>query len=546
MRFWPPVFAALLAAVGCAAHPVAPPAPTPAASTPAAVTRQASTTAAAGDTSRPGTPRSPPSGGAASPLTVAPVPAPGAETTRYVLVRPGAFFHTAPPPAGQRAREASAAPPAAGGPQAATRFRLLHLAGDWVEVETIASERHDDVHCQRPSALFEGLAVRLFVASADLQPLTRRPVHAIFDAGAIELQAGVPIAQQGDGWTAFADGNTVPVELAADAVGTAYAPGPARAIAAQQTVLSPQVPLEIGGVRLALQGRRSDAAIDASSGRDGQHAVYVQHAAPESAGRVRVEVRTACAAYLATVAASALQKAQPPAVEAPRAEPPGRARFSARAGALIVSEEDQPLGRVVVTVPIADDANPDRQRPCFDWPLGRRGAAPDSALRFCIAAANLVESPAFLSDQQVAVITPKTRRQIALRIENHTQRPDAEIDIATRTAARRRLFALGDLVLVPPGEDEAMSASRATRNGLGRYTVKVSLDETLGAPGEMSSRRIETALVRSNGVADGRLIKAGQLQEFQSSRSGAEEADALEAMLDDAMVAIAEALRQQD
>ena len=116
--------------------------------------------------------------------------------------------------------------------------------------------------------------------------------------------------------------------------------------------------------------------------------------------------------------------------------------------------------------------------------LATEASDSDATLRLCLAAADVLESPAFLSDQQVSVPTPQTRRQVALVIENQTARTARDLETAARTAARRRLYALGDVVLVPPGEEPARASARAQKGGLAQYRVELRIEETLGAPGE--------------------------------------------------------------
>ena len=71
-----------------------------------------------------------------------------------------------------------------------------------------------------------------------------------------------------------------PPSLPADAVGTAYAPALSRAIAEAAHVLTPPSQLTVGGVKLTIDARRSEAQCEWSAGRDGGLAAYVQTSAP--------------------------------------------------------------------------------------------------------------------------------------------------------------------------------------------------------------------------------------------------------------------------
>jgi hypothetical protein len=223
-----------------------------------------------------------------------------------------------------------------------------------------------------------------------------------------------------------------------------------------------------------------------------------------------------------------------------------RARFTARPGAPLRWSDGSPAGRVSDEVALPDDAAPDRPRPCFDRALAGPGGGHESALRLCVAPADLLESTAFLSDQQVAVVKPGTRRQVALRVDNRTSHPTHEIEAEVRTAARRRLYALGDVLLIPPGEDPEVSRARAERHHLTGYVAEVRIEETLGdaATGGMTQRLVDARLMRLDGTSTGQALGAHQTQQIESARPPAEEADALAGVLDEALAALAGSLRQ--
>jgi hypothetical protein len=474
----------------------------------------------------------------------APAP-PAEEPARFVLVRAGAVLHTALPPAGHRVR-LPALVIESDSPQAAARFRLVRAAGDWVELET-ATLDPEKPHCHAPPASFAGLALRLFASAADLQPVTSRRIHVALDGGgAVELEPGVPLSRAGDHWQVFADANTLTVDLPAlpaDAVGTVYAPALARAIPETARVLVPPSRLAVGGLKLTTDARRSETQGEWSAGRDGGLAAYVQTSAPGREHRLSVTVQTGCASYVGTVEAAALGDAQAPTENQWLLGHSGRNRFRARAGASLRWPDGAAAGHTSAEIAIPDDAHLDRKRPCFDWPLATEANASDGTLRLCLAPAEVVESPAFLSDQQVSVPTAQTRRQVALAIDNQTARPPREIEAAVRTAARRRLYALGDVVLVPPGEEPARALARAQKAALAQYRVELRVEETLGAPGEMTQRLIAAKLIRVDGAPPGHTVKSDESQQIQSAGDAAKEKEALEELVDEAMRQIAEALR---
>ncbi len=462
-----------------------------------------------------------------------------------MLVRAGAVLHTAPPPAGHRVR-LPALVIESDSPQAAARFRLVRAAGDWVELET-ATLDPEKPHCHAPPASFAGLALRLFASGADVQPVTTHRVHLAFEGtGAVDLEPGVPVTRAGDHWQVFADANTLTVDLPAipgDDVGTAYAPALSHAIPETARVLVPPSRLAVGGLTLTTDAHRSETQGEWSAGRDGGLAAYVQASAPGREHRLSVTVQTGCASYRGTVEAKALGDAQAPTENQWGLGDRGRNRFRARAGAPLRWPDGAAAGHTSAEVAIPDDAHLDRKRPCFDWPLATEANASDATLRLCLAPAEMVESPAFLSDQQVSVPTAQTRRQVVLAIDNQTARPPREVEAAVRTAARRRLYALGDVVLVPPGEEPARALARAQKAALAQYRVELRVEETLGAPGEMTQRLIAAKLIRVDGAPAGRTVKSDQSQQIQSAGDAAKEKDALEDILDEAMRQMAEALR---
>jgi len=472
-------------------------------------------------------------------------PPPADEPARFVLVRAGAVLHTALPPAGHRVH-LPALVIESDSPQAAARFRLVRAAGDWVELET-ATLDPEKPHCHAPPASFAGLALRLFASAADLQPVTSRRIHLAFEGGgAITLEPGVPLSRAGDHWQAFADANTVAVDLPAipaDGVAMVYAPALTRAIPEAARVLVPPSRLAVGGLKLTADARRSETQGEWSAGRDGGLAAYVQTSAPGREHQLSVTVQTGCASYAGTVEAAALGDAQAPTENQWLPGHSGRNRFRARAGAPLRWPDGAAAGHASAEIAIPDDAHLDRKRPCFDWPLATEANASDATLRLCLASGDVIESPAFLSDQQASVPTPQTRRQVALAIDNQTARPAREVEAAVRTAARRRLYALGDLVIAPPGEEPARTNARAKKGGLAQYRVELRVEETLGAPGEMTQRLIAAKLIRVDGAPPGRTVKSDQSQQIQSAGEAAKEKEALEEILDQAMRQMAEALR---
>jgi hypothetical protein len=486
-------------------------------------------------------------GKAAPPAAILRAPALPAseEPARFVLVRAGAMLHTALPPGGRRLRLPALAIES-DSPQATARFRVVRSAGDWIELETSAVDPVQP-HCHAPPAAFAGLALRLYVSAADLQPVTSRRVHLAFEGGgAIDLEPGVPVKQAGDHWQIFADANTLTIDLAAvpaDAVGAVYAPALARAIPETAHVLVSPSRLTVGGLKLTTDARRSETQGEWSAGRDGALAAYVQASVPGREHRLGVGVQTGCASYRGTVEAKALGDAQAPTENQWLLGHGGRNRFHARAGAALRWPDGGAAGHVTAELPIPGEAHLDRKRPCFDWPLATEASESDATLRLCLAPGDVVESPAFLTDQQASAPTPQTRRQVALAIDNQTARPAREVETAVRTAARRRLFALGDVVLVPPGEEPARSTARAQKNGLAQYRVELRIEETLGAPGEMTQRLVAAKLIRVDGTPAGKTVKSDQSQQIQSTGDAAKEKDALEEILDEAMLQMAEALR---
>lgn len=482
---------------------------------------------------------------AAAAILRAPAPPASEEPARFVLVRAGATLHTALPPAGRRLR-LPALPIQSDSPQAAARFRVVRGAGDWIELETSAVDPVQP-HCHAPPAAFAGLALHVYVSSADLQPVTLRRIHLAYEgSGAIELEPGVPVKQAGDHWQVFADANVLTVDLPAlsgDAVGTVYAPALARAIPETAHVLVPPSRIGVGSLKLTTDARRSETQGEWSAGRDGALAAYVQTSASGREHRLGVSVQTGCASYRGTVEAKTLGDAQAPTEDQWLLSHRGRNRFHARAGAALRWPDGGTAGHVNTELAIPDDAHLDRKHPCFDRLLATEASDSDATLRLCLAPGDVVESPAFLSDQQVSAPTPETRRQVALAIDNQTARPAPEVETAVRTAARRRLYALGDVVLVAPGEEPARSTARARKAALAQYRVELRVEETLGAPGEMTLRLVAAKLIRVDGTPGGRTVKSDQSQQIQSTGDAEKERDALEDILDEAMLQMAEGLR---
>ncbi len=484
-----------------------------------------------------------------APAGILRAPAPPADEPRFVLVRAGALLHTALPPAGRRVRLTALAIES-DSPQAAARFRLVRAAGDWVEVETARIDAAEP-HCHAPPAAFAGLALHLYVAATDIQPVTSRRLHLPLEGGgAIELEPGVPVSRDGDRWHVFPDANSVTVDLPAlpaDAIGIAYAPMLAHAIPEAAHVLIAPSHLAAGGVKLTTDAHRSEAQCEWSAGRDGSFAAYVQKSTPERDHRLTVGVQTACASYAGTVEAAALGDAQPPADAGNEGSlgRRGRNRFHARAGATVRWPDGATAGRIKGEIAIPDEAHLDRKRPCFDWPPapGPGAREPDATVRLCLAPGDVIESPAFLSDQQVALPTAQTRRQVALAIDNQTARAARDVEAAVHTAARRRLYALGDVVLIPPGEEPARSLARAQKANLAQYRVELRVEETMGAPGEMTQRLVAARLIRVDGTPAGRTVKSDESQQIQSAGDAAKEKEALEEILDQALQQMAEGLR---
>ncbi len=477
----------------------------------------------------------------------APPPPPSDEPARFALVRAGAVLHTALPPAGRRLRFAAPAIES-DSPQSAGRFRVVGTAGAWIEVET-ATIDPGQPHCHAPPASFAGLALRLYVAAADLQPVTSHRVHLPFgEGGAIDVEPGVPVTRAGDHWQVFPDANTLGVDvrtLPADAVGTVYTPALVHAIAETAHVLVPPSQLVVGGLKLTADARRSETQGEWSAGRDGGLAAYVQTSTPGREHRLSVTIETGCASYLGQVEAAALGDAQAPTENQWLLGHSGRNRFHARAGAALRWPDGAAAGHVSAEIAIPDDAQLDRKHPCFDWPLATEANPSDTTLRLCLAPADVVESPAFLSDEHVSVPSAQTRRQVVIAIDNQTARAAHEVEAAVRTAARRRLYALGDLVLVPPGEEPARAAARAKKAGLAQYRVEMRVQETLGAPGEMTQRLVAAKLVRVDGTPAGRTVKSDESQQIQSAGDAVKEKQALEEILDEAMRRMAEGLREE-
>ena len=298
--------------------------------------------------------------------------------------------------------------------------------------------------------------------------------------------------------------------------------------------------LAVGGLTLTTDARRSETQGEWSAGRDGGLAAYVQASAPGREHRLSVSVQTGCASYAGNGRGDGDRRRAGADREQWLLGHSGRKRFRARAGASLRWPDGAAAGHTSAEIAIPDDAHLDRKRPCFDWPLATEASESDATLRLCLASADVLESPAFLSDQQVSVPKAQTRRQVTLAIDNQTARPAREVETAVRTAARRRLYALGDVVMVPPGEEPARATARAQKAGLAQYRVELRLEETLGAPGEMTQRLVAAKLIRVDGTPPGRTVKSDESQQIQSAGDAAKEKDALEEILDEAMRQMAE------
>ena len=482
-----------------------------------------------------------------------------AEPERFVLVRAGAMLHTALPPAGQSARLPVPTTALVDAPRASARFRLVRTAGPWVEIETVTDPERGAPHCHAPPSAFVGMALRLFVAADDLQPVTVRRVPVAQSGGTLELEPGVPVTRSGERWRAFPDTNRVPVDLRADDVGTTYLPALAHAIAAGARVLQPPSKITIGPLKLTPDAERGAVSCDWSAGRDAGGKAYVQKVTPGRDRRATVEVQTACALYVGTVEESTLADhttgQTTASIDSPLRDPGPRNRFSARAGAVVTWPDGAVAGRTAseVLIPPNDshhdsDSAVDRARPCFDWPAAPQARGPGASLRLCFAVAELIESPAFLSDQQVSLPNARTRRQVAIKIDNHTTRADGLIDSAVRTAARRRLYALGDVVLVPPREESARSVARAQKLGLKSYLVSVRVEEVTSDGGGMTQWSVATKLIRLDGTPAGRTIKADEVQQYHSPADdpraeALDEAVAFDDLFDVALYQMSTALR---
>ena len=487
-----------------------------------------------------------------------------AEPERFVLVRAGAMLHTALPPAGQSARLPVPTAAVVDAPRASARFRLVRTAGPWVEIETVTDPERGAPHCHAPPSAFAGMALRLFVAADDLQPVTARRVRVAQSGGTLDLEPGVPVTRSGERWRAFPDTNRVPVDLRADDVGTAYRPALSHAIPAGPRVLQPPSKITIGPLKLTPDAERGAVSCDWSAGRDPAGKAYVQKVTPgarparhrRGADRVRALRRDGRGVDAGRSARPGQTTGQTTAsIDSPLRDRGPRNRFSARAGAVVTWPDGAVAGRTAseVLIPPDDshhdsDSAVDRARPCFDWPAAPQARGPGASLRLCFAVAELIESPAFLSDQQVSLPNARTRRQVAIKIDNHTTRADGLIDSAVRTAARRRLYALGDVVLVPPREESARSVARAQKLGLKSYLVSVRVEEVTSDGGGMTQWSVATKLIRLDGTPAGRTIKADEVQQYHSPADdphaeALDEAAAFDDLFDVALHQMSTALR---
>jgi hypothetical protein len=432
-----------------------------------------------------------------------------------VLLRAGAWLHTHPPPAGERARNPSF-PLGQRQPEGlASRYRLVRDLGAWVLVEAAEDDQPwGSRHC-RPRGFFGEVAMRLYVAREDLVPVLTRPLVAAFDDGTrAELRPGTPLSDalpESDPTgrprrVAFSDVAEIPVGVPDDAVGLVYDEPPPRHVPpAARRALSPDAELTFDG-RALKQGARW-GGYDPS----GAHWVYAETAVD---GGVLVDLEGTCGRFRARVDGGAVRAAEEPhdvdlpAWAAWAGDPPLR---TIRKGAAVTWRDGSPAGVARVDTKLEDEGVADGARRCFDELLGPSSArgAPESTLRFCAAEADVVPSPSHRSDEDVARIGPKTTHYVRIEVTSHPPLVDPEVVAAARAVAKDELLTEhGDVVAIAPPGETAAQAKKKVPARVRRLLVRLDVTMKDGTS-ERRCEVVDEGLTPPDVTSDVRTITTG-------------------------------------
>ncbi|MEP7121912.1 MAG: hypothetical protein ABJE95_13415 [Byssovorax sp.] len=397
-----------------------------------------------------------------------------------VLVRAGSYLYTRPPPAGQRARN-PAFPAGIVQPEAhASRYRLLHDGGDWIEVESVAATSLRTRHCQTTSDYFKTLAIRVFVARADLASVLTRPFAAAFaDGTRVELYAGVPVsgplpesAPEGQQRrVVFADGLVFPMAIPDDAVGLVYAEPP------EHSTTEPTTHALASGTEITLDGRESklEYVTARALGLDGEHRhrIYAERDVDHD---LLVDLEGSCGRYRARVARSAVVPANPHPVESFDFDVGVALRTTWIARGTAISWVDgTPAGVARENGWRQDPGEPTGTRACFRYTFNS-GAPPDTpeaSLLLCAEQTALTPAPSRRSDDDVARIGPLTRHYFRLELDAGDRADGSKLTALLRATAKDELLAgHGDAVAIAlPGETAAQAKKKVPR-GVARWVVR--------------------------------------------------------------------------
>ena len=328
----------------------------------------------------------------------APGPPDGAGGDRFVVLAGDTELFAAPAAGAPHARVGPAAAPGTGHlyPRRSA-FRLVAEHGDWLEVETIAD---DTPHCQRNNHILWGLALRLFVHRAALQPVLTRELALRYEDGtSVTLRPGTPLAPlpfagealppgpgAGPGGAPFEvslEGSLFTVVVPPDAVGTWYRLG--------APFDAPPSADYLHATTLLADAGRSKVSLFLSS-----HAYYVHATRELGAGRLLVTLRTTCSEIVA-VSAGPVVTAFPvrPRAAGGAYEASTEEGLHVAAGAAVAWAADgRAAGAVVLAHPLRYDRPLERTaaHACFEVALSTGPAPPEErTLPLCFAAAALVD-----------------------------------------------------------------------------------------------------------------------------------------------------------
>jgi hypothetical protein len=367
---------------------------------------------------------------------------------------------------------------------AASRYRLIRDGGDWIEVESVARTSQRTRYCQMTNDYFKTLAIRVFVARADLVSVLTRPVTAEFaDGTRVELDAGAPVSallpeSARDGRarrTVFADGLLLTMVVPDDAVGLVYAAPEERAVPGTTTdSLNNEVEITFDG-RASKQGGTYVDALGLDGGY--RHRIYGQR---DVDGATLVDLEGSCGRYRARVARSAVVPANQNPMESFDFEEGRSPRtYWIAKGTAISWADGSPAGVARDDGWREDLGEPSGTRRCFRFMFNPDAPpdTPEASLLLCAEETALSPAPSRRSDADVARIGTATRHYIRLELDSEGL-VDASLLATLRATAKDELI-LGygaTVAIALPGETAAQ-AKKKVPPGVTRWVVRARITE---------------------------------------------------------------------